>query len=156
VRRLRRPTSASGQFAERLVTERNGGGPLVGHAREGMGPPRRYGLGELVEVPGLGAGSYEPATKTQAHDLIIFDKKNPPRDEERRSVFRVKAESRKPVCDSRRRKERGRLLRPRKPRTNLPRLLRAARRLLRSLRGPRQLSLPSRPWAGRLRPLWRP
>jgi hypothetical protein len=66
-----------------------------------MGPLRRYGLGELVEVPGLGAGSFEPRTTTQKHDLIIFDKKNPPRDEERRPVLWVKAESRKPVCDSR-------------------------------------------------------
>jgi hypothetical protein len=41
-----------------------------------MGPPRRYGPGELVEVPGLGAGSFEPRTTTQKHDLIIFDKKN--------------------------------------------------------------------------------
>jgi hypothetical protein len=71
-----------------------------------MEPPRRYGPGELVEVPGLGAGSFEPRTTTQKHDLIIFDKKNSPRDEERRPVFRVKAESRKPVCGSRRRKGR--------------------------------------------------
>jgi hypothetical protein len=40
-----------------------------------MGPLRRYGLGELVEVPGLGAGSFEPRTTTQKHDLIIFYKK---------------------------------------------------------------------------------
>jgi hypothetical protein len=70
-----------------------------------MGGLRRYGPGELVEVPGLGAASFEPRTTTQKHDLI-FDKKNPPRDEERRPVFRVKAESRKPVCGSRRRKGR--------------------------------------------------
>ena len=97
VRRLRRPASASGRFAERLLAKRNGGGPPLGHAGEGMEPPRRYGPGELVEVPGLGAGSFEPRTTTQKHDLIIFDKKNPPRDEERRPVFWVKAESRKPV-----------------------------------------------------------
>jgi hypothetical protein len=70
---LRRPASASGRFAERLVTRRNGGGPPVGHAGNGMGPLRRYGLGELVEVPGLGAGSFESRSDTQKHDLIIFD-----------------------------------------------------------------------------------
>jgi hypothetical protein len=75
---LRRPTSASGRFAERLVTERNGGGPPLGHAPEGMGPPRRYGPGELVEVESLRAsGSFESRSDTQKHDLIIFDKKNP-------------------------------------------------------------------------------
>jgi hypothetical protein len=61
---LRRPTSASGRFAERLVTERNGG-TTVGPRGRGYGPPRRYGLGELVEVPGLGAGSFESKTTTQ-------------------------------------------------------------------------------------------
>jgi hypothetical protein len=79
----------------------------VGHAGDGMGPLRRYGLGELVELSGLGAGSFEPGATTKKHDLIIFDKRNPPRDEERRPVLRVKAESRKPVFGSRRRKGRG-------------------------------------------------
>jgi hypothetical protein len=67
-----------------------------------MGPPRRYGLGELVEVESLRAsGSFESRSDTQKHHLIIVDKKNPPRDEERRPILWVKAESRKLVCGSR-------------------------------------------------------
>jgi hypothetical protein len=55
-------------------SETEEGAPEV-HAREGIGSPRRYGVGEAVEVQGLEAtGSYEPQKAKQKHDLIVFDR----------------------------------------------------------------------------------
>ncbi len=83
------------------------GGSSKGHTDYGIEAGRPYREGELVDVPGLGAGSFEPAKVTQKHDLIVFDKNNAPRDRKRRPVFGVRASDYSPVCGSKRRKNRG-------------------------------------------------
>jgi hypothetical protein len=40
----------------------------------------------LVSVEGLGEGTFRPAGPRRAHDLIVFDKRHPPRDGKNRPL----------------------------------------------------------------------
>src|SRR5829696_5978491 len=68
-----------------------------------MGGQQPYeGLSQVASET-YGPGYFAPANEDQAKDLVLFDKKKPPRDERNRPIFGVVAYEDRPVCGSKKR-----------------------------------------------------
>ncbi len=55
---------------------------------------------EWVNLEGLGEGHLVPKGEGQKHELLLYDKRHPERDDEGRPLFAVRAEDSVPVCGS--------------------------------------------------------
>src|SRR5215218_1801209 len=58
---------------------------------------------EPLETSSYGGGYLAPANEHQSRDIILFDRKKPPRDEEGHPIFGVIFGSEVPVCASKKR-----------------------------------------------------